>query len=60
MEMFGEKKEVACECVIFALKHMVKVSNSNLLINPLRLDSEMKWTGKNKVKIDSGKYKTSY
>ena len=63
--MLREKKKEACKCVISAVKHMFKVSNSNLLMNTDRLfaktnvDPKDRWVGKNRVRVDS-KYRTCH
>lgn len=50
--MLREKKKEACKCVISAVKHMLKVPNSDLLMNTDRLFAKMnvdpkdKWSGK--------------
>ena len=63
LEIFGEKRKVARDCVVSVLKHMINVYNSNILryadgiIVKIDIDPEIR---KKKTKVDGEKFKTSY
>ena len=65
LELFGEKKKIMRECVVSVLKHMVQISNSNLLRNAddslARIDKylKVKWVRKN-MRVDTTKFPTTY
>ena len=66
LEMSGEKKEVAREMVAQALKRLVLVSNLNItqnadyLFSKMEVEPEVKWIEKDKIRVNSSKYKTLY
>ena len=66
LEMFGESEKVAHELVMVALRHLVQISNSNIvrnadsLITKMDTDPDVKWIGKSDIKVDKTKCKTSY
>ena len=66
LEMFGESEKVAHELVMVALRHLVQISNSNIvrnadsLITKMGTDPDVKWIGKSDIKVDKTKCKTSY
>ena len=54
------------QCVVYALKHIAKISNSNRIKNTdgqiarMDKDPEVMWVDKNKTGVDISKFKTTY
>ena len=59
--MGGEKREVACEIVIDAIKKMISssslVRNADYLLSLMSMELEVQWVRK---RVDGNKYNMSY
>ena len=66
LKSLEKKNSTAREMVAQALKNLVLISNSNIiqnadyLLSKMEVEAEVKLIGKNKIRVNSSKYKITY